>query len=99
MLKNKRDNLTKNDIKEIINKNLGLPKSFSDVFLVNVFKTITKSFKNNNLIKIKNFGSFIVLNKRKRIGRNPKNKKKYEIPPRKIISFKTSKNLLKKING
>ena len=33
MLKNKRDNLTKNDIKEIINKNLGLPKSFSDVFL------------------------------------------------------------------
>ena len=99
MLKNNRNNLTKNNIKEIINKNLGLQISFSDDFLVNVFKTITKNLKNGNLIKIKNFGSFIVLNKRKRIGRNPKNKKKYEIPPRKIISFKTSKSLLKKING
>ena len=99
MLKNKRDNLTKNDIKEIINKNLGLPKSFSDVFLVNVFEIITKSFKNNNLIKIKNFGSFKVLNKSERVGRNPKNKKKYLISPRKTISFKSSKSLLKKING
>ena len=63
MLKNNRNNLTKNNIKEIINKNLGLPISFSDDFLVNVFKTITKNLKNGNLIKIKNFGSFIVLNK------------------------------------
>jgi nucleoid DNA-binding protein len=99
MLKNKRNNLTKNDIKEIINKNLGLPKSFSDNFLVNVFETITKNLKNNNLIKIKNFGSFKVLNKNERIGRNPKNKKKYQISARKIISFKSSKSLLKKING
>ena len=99
MLKNNRNNLTKNDIKEIINKNLGITKSFSDDFLINIFKIITKNLKNGNLIKIKNFGSFGVLNKRKRIGRNPKNKKKYVISPRKVISFKSSNSLFKKING
>tara|TARA_B100000767_G_C19582893_1_gene458075 strand:- start:411 stop:710 length:300 start_codon:yes stop_codon:yes gene_type:complete len=99
MIKNKRNNLSKNDIKKIINKNLGLPMTFSEDFLVNVFKTITKSLKNDNQIKIKNFGSFKVLNKSKREGRNPKNKKKYEISSRKIISFKSSNSLLKKING
>ena len=98
MLKNKRNNLSKNDIKEIINKNLGLPKNFAEKFFVNVFELITKNLKNDNIIKIKNFGSFKVLNKSKRVGRNPKNKKQYEILPRKIISFKTAKGLLKKIN-
>ena len=65
MLKNKRNNLTKNNIKEIINRSLGLPKSFSENFLVNVFDIITINLKKNNLIKIKNFGSFKVLNKNK----------------------------------
>ena len=99
MLKNKRNNLTKNNIKEIINRSLGLPKSFSENFLINVFDIITINLKKNNLIKIKNFGSFKVLNKNKRVGRNPKNNNKYVILPRKVISFKSSKSLLKKING
>ena len=46
---------------------------------------------------IKNFASFKIINKKERIGRNPKNKKIYNIDARKSLSFIPSKKLSAKI--
>jgi len=49
-----------------------------------------KLLKSN--LSINSLGSFKINNKASRIGRNPKTKEEYEIKPRKVISFKKSKN-------
>ena len=49
-------------------------------------------------MKIKKFGTFSLNYKKKRNGRNPKNKKSYEIQERNVVTFKASENLKFKIN-
>ena len=41
---------------------------------------------------------FVLKEKKERIGRNPKTKENFIIKKRKVITFKTSKNLIKLIN-
>ena len=50
-------------------------------------------------IKISSFGTFEVKDKRERIGRNPKNKIEYKISSRKIVKFKPSDVIKKKLNS
>ena len=99
MLKNKRNNYKTKDITSVIYEEIGLSKKFSESFVKNVFNIITNSLKKNNTLKFPNFGSFKVLDKPKRMGRNPKNKKNYEISSRKTVVFRTAKHLSKKLNG
>ena len=49
------------------------------------------SLKDN--LSIPSLGTFTLKEKKSRIGRNPKSKKEYVISPRKVISFKKSKNV------
>ena len=52
----------------------------------------------NKKVKIAKFGTFQVRYKKSRIGRNPKTKEKKIISERKVVLFKPSKELKKKIN-
>ncbi len=99
MLKNKRDNYKTKDIADIISKEMGLSKKFSEDFVKNVFTVMIECLKEFNILKLANFGSFKILSKASRVGRNTKNKKEYEISSRKTVVFKSSKYLLKKLNG
>ena len=49
-------------------------------------------------IKISGFGRFFLHTAPKRIGRNPKTKKEYQIPPRTKLAFKASEKLKKTLN-
>ena len=51
-----------------------------------------------NKVKVSLFGSFDVKDKKARIGRNPKTKEEKEISSRRVVTFKPSKFLSKKIN-
>lgn len=44
-------------------------------------------------LEIRDFGVFQVKERKPRIGRNPKNKKAYPIPPHKVVTFKPGKHL------
>lgn len=44
-------------------------------------------------LEIRDFGVFQVKERKPRIGRNPKNKKSYPIPPHKVVTFKAGKQL------
>ena len=93
-----RINLTKEEIVNSIYMQIGYSKKISENLLEDFFEIIFNSLKNNKKVKIAKFGTFQVRFKRSRIGRNPKTKEKKVISERKVILFKPSKELKKKIN-
>jgi len=57
-----------------------------------IFNIWSNSIINSDL-NISSLGSFKINHKNSRLGRNPKTKEEHIIKPRKVISFKKSKNL------
>ena len=93
-----RTNLKKIDISKNIYNQIGLPVNYSEKILDDFIQIIIETLIYKKEINIKNFGKFILKKKMKRVGRNPKNKKIYQINERNVVIFKTSKKLKKKIN-
>ena len=93
-----RINLTKEEIINSIYMQIGYSKKISENLLEDFFEIIFDSLKKNNKVKIAKFGTFEVRVKKSRIGRNPKTKEVKTISQRKVVLFKPSKELKKKIN-
>ena len=93
-----RINLTKEEIVNSIYMRIGYSKKISENLLEDFFEIILNSLKKSNAVKIAKFGTFHVRFKKRRIGRNPKTKEKKIISERKVVLFKPSKELKKKIN-
>lgn len=93
-----RINLTKKEIVNSIYMQIGYSKNISENLLEDFFDIILYNLKKNNKVKIAKFGTFEVRLKKSRIGRNPKTKEKKLISERKVILFKPSKELKKRIN-
>ena len=91
-------NFTRKDLSHKIYKNLGFSKNLSSKIIDDFFETLISEIIKLNKIKISSFGTFSVLYKKERIGRNPKTKIETKILSRKIIKFKASSLLKKKIN-
>ena len=64
----------------------------------NSFIDIIKSNSKKCDIKIHEFGTFYMHSSPKRIGRNPKTKESYIIPPRIKVNFKPSKKIKEVLN-
>ena len=92
----KKKSLTKKDISNKINFKTGLSNLYAKQ-ITDDFIDILKNLIKNKEISIKNFASFKTISKNERIGRNPKNKKIYNINARKSLSFIASKKLNVKI--
>ena len=73
-------------------------RKIAENLLDDFFDIIFQSLKKNEKVKIANFGTFEVRLKKSRIGRNPKTKENKIVSARKVILFKASKELKKKIN-
>ena len=93
-----KKNLTKKDISQKLHKSLGFSKNFSLSLVNNFFDTFITELIKLNKIKITSFGNFKIINKKERVGRNPKTKIETKIPSRKVIVFKASSKMRKKIN-
>ena len=94
-----RINLTKKELVNSIYMQIGYSKKISETLIEDFFEVIFNSLKKNNKVKIAKFGTFEVRFKKTRIGRNPKTKEQRVISARKVILFKPSKELKKKINN
>ena len=92
------NNVTRQDLYDLTHKELGLSKNECIRFVDLVFENMLKNLEVNNKVKISLFGSFDVKQKKARIGRNPKTKEEKEISSRRVVSFKPSKLLSKKVN-
>ena len=76
------------DLTPIINK--AIFNRFFDIIEKNISKHVN--------VELRNFGVFKSKLMKSRYGSDPRNKKKIYIPPKWKVSFKTSKNINKKLN-
>ena len=85
-------NIKRKDLFKKLSDEIGYSQNFSKKIIDDLIDCLKKNIKDNNLI-LKNFGSFKIKKKKERIGRNPKTKKQFIISPRRVVIFKSSKNL------
>ena len=95
---NRRNNLSKKDIIKNIFLNIGISSSLSLKIIDDIIDILIQNLITNKKIKIKNFGIFLLRKKNERKGINPKNKQKYNISERFVITFKTSDYLKIRVN-
>ena len=91
-------NFTRKDLTNKIYQNLGFSKNFSSTLIEDLIESIISELIKSNKIKISSFGTFKVLNKKQRIGRNPKTKLEAKISARKVIRFKPSPLVKRRLN-
>ena len=94
----KNKNITRQNLYNIVYKELGISKSECSKLVDTVFEHLLRQLESQNKVKIALFGSFNLKNKSSRIGRNPKTKELANIISRNVVTFKPSKMLNKKIN-
>ncbi|TPW19901.1 MAG: DNA-binding protein HU-beta [Elusimicrobia bacterium] len=58
------------------------------------FDVIRAALREGDKVVVSNFGTFRVKGRQARVGRNPKTGESVEVPPRRGVRFKASKNLL-----
>jgi nucleoid DNA-binding protein len=84
-------------IKADIVKQIARQLSLKDKEALAVVDRILESMRDviaaNGRLEIRDFGVFQVKTRKPRVGRNPKDKKEYPIPPRAVITFKPGKEL------
>ena len=92
------NNFTRKDLSNKIYKNVGFSKNLSLKIVDDFFESIILEIIKSHKIKISSFGTFSILNKKERMGRNPKTGVEKKIFSRKVVKFKSSLLIKKKIN-
>jgi integration host factor subunit alpha len=90
--------LTKSDIVARIHE-LGFTKKKSVDIIETLLEIIKSSLETSEEVLISGFGKFCVKNKKQRRGRNPATGEDLLLRERRVVTFKCSGKLRKKING
>ena len=64
-----------------------------------VLDEIKRSLRRNESCELRNFGTFKIRTQKASIRRNPKTGEKVAVPEKKVIAWKMSKEMFKKINN
>ena len=91
--------LTKADIVEAIQKETGFTRHQSIELIETLLETIKSKLASGEDVLVTGFGKFNVNEKRERRGRNPATGEDMMLAPRRVVTFKCSGNLKKRING
>jgi integration host factor subunit alpha len=91
--------LTKADIIESVHQQLGFPKSQSNEVVEQLLETIKSTLASGEDILVSGFGKFHVNEKKERRGRNPATGDSMMLRPRKVVTFKVSGKLRRRVNG
>lgn len=90
--------LTKEKIINDIYNHAGLSKTQSRLVVEKLFEIMKRTLENGEDILISGFGKFVVKSKAARRGRNPQTTEDLHLRARRVVVFKTSGVLRKKIN-
>jgi len=90
--------LTKEKIIDTIYNQVGLSKNQSRRVVESLLEIIKQTLTKNENLLISGFGKFIIKDKAARKGRNPQTKEDLKLRARKVVVFRTSGVLRKKIN-
>jgi integration host factor subunit alpha len=78
---------------------IGLTRTESSALVDLVLKEMVDAIARCETVKLSSFGSFTVREKGQRIGRNPKTGVEAPIPPRRVVVFKASAIMKRKIQN
>ena len=91
--------LTKKDIVDHIQNDLGYQRNRSVEITETLLEIIKSSLESGDDVLVSGFGKFCVQQKKKRKGRNPATGSDMMLPARRIVTFKCSGKLRDKVNG
>ena len=91
--------LTKAQIIESFQNNLGFTKNQSSEIIESILAIIKDALADSEDVLISGFGKFCVNQKKERRGRNPATGDDMMLAPRKVVTFKCSGKLREKLNG
>ncbi|MDX8409448.1 MAG: integration host factor subunit alpha [Mariprofundales bacterium] len=91
--------VTKADIVKAVYERVGLSKSESASIVDDLFEVIRSALERGEDVKLSGFGHFVLRSKNERIGRNPKTGVEIMITPRRVVTFRASPIMKKRMNG
>jgi integration host factor subunit alpha len=91
--------LTKADIIESVHQQLGFPQRKSNEVVEQLIETIKSNLASGDDVLASGFGKFCVNNKKERRGRNPATGDSMMLKPRRVVTFKCSGKLRRRVNG
>ena len=91
--------ITKAKIVEAVAEQTGYPKKQSSEMIETLLEIIKRTLESGEDVMISGFGKFCVKEKKQRKGRNPATGEDMMLEPRKVVTFRCSRQLRDKING
>ena len=85
--------LTKAEMAERLNEELGLNKREAKEMVESFFDEIRACLASNEQVKLSGFGNFDLRDKRQRPGRNPKTGEEVPISARRVVTFRPGQKL------
>ena len=91
--------LTKSDIVEDLNNEIGLNKREAKELVDSLFDNIKNKLQNGEEVKLSGFGNFQLKDKSPRPGRNPRTGEDVEISARRVVTFKSGQKLKESVKA
>ena len=91
--------LTRSDLATAVHQQIGLSFNESSQLVGSVLEEISLCLETGDSVKLSSFGTFSVSSKNARVGRNPKTGVEATITPRRVLSFRPSNMMKKRVNG
>ncbi|MBI3038192.1 HU family DNA-binding protein [bacterium] len=88
----------KQEIIKVIAKKANLTNVESEAVIKAFFQAVKESLKKGEKVLLVGFGSFATVKRAARTGVNPQNKKKIQIPAKKVVKFVVGKELKELVN-
>ncbi len=85
--------MIKADIVKQIAKSLALKEHDALQIVDTIIESLKDVILRDGRLEIRDFGVFQIKERKGRIGRNPKNKVQYPIPPHRVVTFKSGKEI------
>jgi len=77
----------------------GISRQESSLYVSHVFSAIEEALARDETVKVTNFGVFQPRQKRARVGRNPRTLEAAEISARRVVTFRVSDSLARRLNS
>ena len=91
--------LTKSDIVENLNNEIGLNKREAKELVDMLFNDIKNLLSEGHEVKLSGFGNFQLRDKSSRPGRNPRTGEDVEIQARRVVTFKSGQKLKESVKA
>ena len=91
--------ITRADLANAVYKTIGLSRAEAANMVEVVLDKICEAAERGEHVKISSFGTFLIRSKRERVGRNPKTGEEVPITERRVMTFKPSNIMKRRING